>query len=219
MNAPAPFNRSVWATTSALACTLAVAGFHHGLFEALQGNRRTPGALIDSIGPEHIRWIHGTDPAFTIVPNFLITGLLAMGVSVAIVVWCFTGLRRRHGAATLLTLFILLTLVGGGIGHIVFFLSLCAWAAWVNRPVPRWAGWSQGRTRGVLTGTWLGALISSCALFLAALEVSVFGAGPVVPDPERLLALIGLMLLLAFLTLHAAYVGAIARDRRAGAQA
>jgi hypothetical protein len=46
MNVPASFGRSVRITTSALSTPLAVAGFHHGFFEALQGNRSCPAMLL-----------------------------------------------------------------------------------------------------------------------------------------------------------------------------
>ncbi len=49
--------------------TLAIAGLHHGFFEALQGNRATGGLLIASIGPEprsvavrHRRGVHAARP-------------------------------------------------------------------------------------------------------------------------------------------------------------
>jgi hypothetical protein len=54
-----PFNRAIWITTLVLGVTLAVAGFHHGLFEVLQGNRPTGGMAIHSIGLEQVRWNTG----------------------------------------------------------------------------------------------------------------------------------------------------------------
>jgi len=54
-------------------------GLEHGYFEILQGNVKPSSALIHAIGPpckpEKV-W-HGCEPAMTLVPNFLITGILA----------------------------------------------------------------------------------------------------------------------------------------------
>lgn len=207
-----PLNRSIWLTTAVLGTALAVAGFHHGFFEALQGNAPTPGAFINSIGPDRVRWEHGTDPAFTVIPNFLLTGLASMAVSIAIAVWSFTGLRRPHGPTVLLTLFVLLTLVGGGVGHILFFLAVWAYSTRVRRP-PAPSARRLGRgARRVLAASWTPMLFFASALFLIGLELSVFGAGSLMPDPDRLLAVDWGILLAAFVCLNMAYLGAMARD-------
>lgn len=205
-------NRTVWLTTAVLGPALAVAGFHHGLFEALQGNAPTPGVFINSIGPGHLRWEYGTDPAFTVIPNFLATGVASMLVSVAIAAWCITGLRHSRGPSVLLALFILLTLVGGGVGHILFFVAVWAYATRLRRPVPHPTPWLPKRLRRALSASWLATLISAAVLFLAGLELSVFGAGSLVADPDLLLRIDWSVLLASFLCLNGAYVGAMLRD-------
>jgi hypothetical protein len=57
-----------------------IGGMNHGPFEFLQGNTPTNGLIIQAIGPEQRFWPLGTEEAFTIVPNYMITGLLAMMV-------------------------------------------------------------------------------------------------------------------------------------------
>lgn len=60
------------------------AGFlaiEHSVFEMLQGNAPTQGLVINAIGncqPENI-W-HACFPALTVLPNFLITGMLLLSV-------------------------------------------------------------------------------------------------------------------------------------------
>lgn len=125
MKGSSSLNRSIQPATVVLGTSLAVAGFHHGILEALQGNEPTPGVLVNSIGPDHLRWEHRTDPAFTVLPTFLVTGLASMTVSVLFVLWLFTGLRRARGPVVLLALFVLLTLVGGGIGCIPLASFAC----------------------------------------------------------------------------------------------
>ena len=60
---------------------------NHGFFEVLQGNTPTEGMLIQAIGEAHQMWRYGGEEAFTIVPNFLVTGILAMLVGLAVIVW------------------------------------------------------------------------------------------------------------------------------------
>ena len=78
---------------------LGIAGLDHGIFGILQGNTPTSGLIIQAIGPEQHLW--GTEEAFTIVPNFLMTGILAVIVSLAIIVWSIGFVHRKHGASVL----------------------------------------------------------------------------------------------------------------------
>lgn len=212
MSLAAPLNRTVWITSVVMGITLAVGGFHHGLFESLQGNRPTPGFGIHSIGPEHVRWEYGTDDAITILPSFLLTGLTAMALSLAIVAWCARGLKRRYGASVFLTLFVVLTLVGGGVGHVLFFVTAWAYTTRIRGGLSWWRRRLGPRAREVLSRAWLPALVLSSLLFVTGLELSVFGYPPMQTDPDRLLTLIWSILLASFVMLNLAYAGAIARD-------
>jgi hypothetical protein len=75
------------------------AGLEHGYFEFLQGNTPTPGLAFPSWGPPCVPeeiW-HACEPAMSIVPNFMITGILAMLLSLALIVWAGWFVQRRHG--------------------------------------------------------------------------------------------------------------------------
>ena len=65
---------------AALGVFAGVSGLDHGLFKTLQGNARTPGLIVQSIGPTQRMWVYGTEDALTLVPNFLATGILAMAM-------------------------------------------------------------------------------------------------------------------------------------------
>lgn len=205
-------NRTVWLTTAVLGITYAISGMHHGFFEVLQGSQPTPGIMIASIGPEQVRWEYGTDGAMTLIPNFLVTGIAAIAVSLAIVVWCLFFLARRRGPTGFLGLFILLTLVGGGIGHTVFFLATWAYATRMRSGLGWWRRVLGPGLRRVLASMWLPALATSSILFLVALEVSVFGFLPGVNDAEQMLTAIWVILLASLVTLNVAFAGAVARD-------
>jgi hypothetical protein len=121
-------------TASLIGVLLGMAGiFNHGIFEILQGNTSTNGFFIDAIGEANRFWIHGTEAAFTVIHNFLITGICVIIVGVAIVIWSLKYIHVKHGTTIFLLLLIVLTLVGGGIGHIILFLPTWAFATRINK--------------------------------------------------------------------------------------
>jgi len=93
------------------------AGIEHGIFEILQGNSRPEGLMIASIGPPcvaELSW-NQCEPAMTILPNFLITGILAVILGVSVTVWSAFFLQSKRGGLLLMLLCIPLLLFGGGI--------------------------------------------------------------------------------------------------------
>jgi hypothetical protein len=118
-------NRATRLNVVTLGVMLALSGMMaHGFFEVLQGYSPTDGLIIQAIGEEQRMWYYGSEEAFTIIPNFLVTGLLAMAASLCIVIWSVGFVHKKNGPLVLLLLFILLFLVGGGIAQILFFIPL-----------------------------------------------------------------------------------------------
>jgi hypothetical protein len=104
-------------TATVLGLTAGGAGIEHGIFEILQGNTRPESLMIASIGlpcvPE-LTW-NACEPAMTIIPNFLITGILAVLFGVLVLVWSAFFVQKRHGGLVLILLCIPLLLFGGGL--------------------------------------------------------------------------------------------------------
>src|SRR3990172_11008764 len=92
-------------------------GLEHGYFEILQGNVRPESLMIASMGapcvPEEI-W-NACEPAMTIIPNFLFTGILAMLLGLVAMVWAAAFVQRKQGGTILALLSFGLLLFGGGI--------------------------------------------------------------------------------------------------------
>lgn len=92
-------------------------GLEHGYFEILQGNTPPESIMITSMGapcvPEEI-W-HACEPAMTILPSFLITGILSMVLGLVTMVWAVAFVQRPRGGAILALLSLGLLLFGGGI--------------------------------------------------------------------------------------------------------
>lgn len=104
-------------TATVLGLTAGGAGIEHGIFEILQGDTRPQGLMIASMGPPcvpELSW-NQCEPAMTILPSFLITGILAIILGVVVLVWSAFFVQRRHGGLILILLCIPLLLFGGGI--------------------------------------------------------------------------------------------------------
>jgi hypothetical protein len=172
-----------------------IAGFNHGFFEFLQGNTPTNGLFIHAIGEAQRFWVHGTEDAFTIIPNFLISGLLSMILGLTIVIWSLWFIQTKYGRTVFLVLFILLFLVGGGVGQIFFFIPAWAFATRMNKPLTWWRKVLPQSTWPFLSKFWIITLILSSLVMLMGLEIAIFGFVPGMTNPDHIL-IINLILVL-----------------------
>jgi hypothetical protein len=178
-------NRATKTIVATFGILAAIGGLDHGLFEALQGNTPTPGLFVQAIGPAQRMWVYGTEDAFTLIPNFLVTGLLAMTLSLAIMVWCNGFVHKKGGLPILILLCILLFLVGGGVAQVVMFILVWAVAAQINSPLTGWRKALPETVRRRLAPMWPGFLAFGSVLFFMALEIAVAGFVPGVNNPDQ----------------------------------
>ena len=119
-----------------------IAGLEHGYFEILQGNTRPASLAFPSMGapcvPEQI-W-NACEPAMSILPNFLITGILAMLLGLAMMVWSAAFVQRKNGGLVLILLSIALLLFGGGFFPPVIGIIGGAAGTKINKPLTRKPG-------------------------------------------------------------------------------
>src|SRR5574342_868342 len=97
--------------------TAGVGGLEHGYFEILQGSTKPQGLMIASMGPPCVPeeiW-NTCEPAMTVIPNFLITGILSVILGLLILVWSAGIVSRKNGGMVLLLLSVASLLFGGGI--------------------------------------------------------------------------------------------------------
>jgi hypothetical protein len=184
----------------------------HGFFEILQGNAPTGGMFIAAIGEAQKMWPHGDEYAFSLIPNFLITGIAAMLVSLAIVVWSIGFAHRKYGATILFLLFTALLLVGGGVAQIVFFPFVCLVASRINKPLQWWRRVLPVKIHRPLGKLWPWSLAIGSLLFVFALQIAVTGFVPGMSDPDQILAVTMLCLGLEFIILPLTFVSGFARD-------
>ena len=114
-----------------------IAGLEHGYFEILQGNTRPASLAFPSMGPPcdpEVIW-NACEPAMSILPNFLITGILAMLLGLAMIVWSAAFVQRKHGGLVLILLSVALLLFGGGFFPPLIGIIGGAAGTRINRPV------------------------------------------------------------------------------------
>lgn len=147
-------NRSTRLYVTIQGIFIAVSGIIHGVSEVLQGNRPTEGFILEDVG------------AFTLIPNYLVTGIAAILVSLCILAWTIWFIHTRHGAAGFLLLGIASFLVGGGIAETVIFLIAWGVATRINSPLHFW--------RRILPEAWRKWMGRSWAWILSAGYVFIF---------------------------------------------
>ena len=152
-------------TASALGVYAGLLGIEHGYFEILQGNARPTGLTINAIGPPcqpDAIW-HACFPALTLIPNFLITGIVAILVGLIVLIWTSRFVHRKNGGLFLLLLSLLLLPVGGG--FVPLFVGISAGIAGmrIDHP-PKWKPvhfltkpwpWALGLLVLWFPGSWL----------------------------------------------------------------
>ncbi len=117
---------------STFGAIIALAGLEHGIGEIFQGNAAPDEIMILSWpNAEFFRGMGG-EPAMTIIPNYLITGILALLVSLALLIWAIGFVQRKNGGWVMIFLSIVLLLVGGGIFPPIFGILIGLVATRIN---------------------------------------------------------------------------------------
>ena len=131
--------RATRIVASALGAFAGFGGPEHGVFEVLQGHVRPEGLLIASMGPpcEPEQVWHGCEPAMTVIPSFIVTGILAIIVGLVTMVWAGFFLQRKRGGLVLILLSVVLLLVGGGLFPPVIGIVAGVVGTRINAPVTR----------------------------------------------------------------------------------
>lgn len=144
-------------TASIFGILAGVGGLTHGIGEVLQGNVKPGGIIINSWTQGPIAAHMGGEPGMTIVPNLLVTGILNIIVSLAVIIWA-AFVHDKRGGRILLLLSVLMMLVGGGFGPPVIGILAGLAGTGIGRP----SAWWQKRlsTKGwrFLSALWPGIL-------------------------------------------------------------
>jgi hypothetical protein len=137
-----------------LGALVGAAGIEHGIGEFLQGPVRPDGPLIMSWPDAAALEILSGEPAMTVLPDLRVTGVLAVTVALAVMVWSIWFVAHRHGGLVLVGLSILLLLVGGGLAPPLMGIVLGLVAARIGTTPRRAPHASSARSRGPGRGSW-----------------------------------------------------------------
>ncbi len=199
------------ATTTRVFGTLAgLAGIEHGVGELLQGSVRPDGLTVLSWPDSEFFSIVSGEPALTVVPHLLLTGVLAILVSVTFIAWALVAAGRRRSGAGLLVLSAVLLSVGGGFGPPLLGALVGATAARAESVRLRPAHRRLPAARRLLAATWpwaLAAAIVAWLLLMPGLQILSTRFG--VHDERVVVAVIASAMGLLVLSL----VSGLARDR------
>lgn len=207
------YNQKTRITASVTGVLLGIAGLiNHGFFEVLQGNTPTNGFFIEAIGEANRLWVHGTEAAFTLIPNFLITGICVILVSLSIILWSIKYIQVKHGTTVFLSLLVVLTLVGGGIGYIILFIPTWAYATRIDKSLDWWKNIFPARLRKTLSKLWIYGLAATSISWLIVMELGIFGYFPGQTNPDTILNIVFVFLFSTVILANLTFICGFARD-------
>ena len=100
------------AVASILGIFAGIGGASHGPGEILQGNIAPDGIIIEA-------WpaltLLAGEPAMTLIPSFIISGILTVTTGVAVTILAATRIQSKNGALILILLSTMMLFVGGGL--------------------------------------------------------------------------------------------------------
>ncbi len=171
-------NKATRSLAMALAILAGVMGIEHGLGEALQGSQPIDGVLILSWPDSAFFEIMSGEPAMTVIPNTLITGILAMFFSGVFLGVVLRFRLRRQSLPFLGGLLLLMLLTGGGFGPPILGTIAVLIALKVDAPLRAWQKLPQ-RLQVVFSQLWPWSfgltLLGWLMLFPGAPLIAYFG--------------------------------------------
>ncbi len=127
----------------------------------------------------------------TVVPNLLITGILAILVSLILLVWATLFVQRKQGGLIMILLSIAMLLVGGGIFPPIICIIVGAVGTRINAPVTCWRTQPFTGIQRFLKMLWPWAYAAGIIAWLSALPgLPLLGYFFGVDDPALVLMIL-----------------------------
>lgn len=189
---------------------MGLAGVEHGIGEIFQGSTPTSSAMILSWPDSAFFSSLGGEPAMTLLPNLLLTGVLALIFSLLFTAWSIFFAHRKHGGLVMIALAVPMLLFGGGIfppilGALIGAAAALAQARSSRKP--------EAGEMSLLGRGWPWVFAACCAAWLALLPgVAVLDYFFGVNRDGITLSIMAA----AFIMLPIAYVSSIQKDRAGG---
>ena len=131
-----------------------IGGIMHGPGEILQGNVVPNGLVFNSWTVEPIATNVGGEPAMSLIPNLLISGILTILVSSAVLVWAAAFVGRRRGGVILILLSLIMLLVGGGLAPPIIGIIAGVAGLGINTQAPSWYQHLPSKLRNLSAAAW-----------------------------------------------------------------
>jgi hypothetical protein len=166
-------------TTIGIIC--GIAGLEHGFFEILQGNVPTEIHLVNgkpmiyAIGEANRFWQYGYEYAYTIIPNYLITGIAAMIFSSTVIICSIFYIEKKFGWLAFIILSVMQYLTGGGAAFIGLAIVLGIIALGINKPLKLWRKIIPLSLRQLFAKPWLILLVVFSLVFCQTIFTAVTG--------------------------------------------
>jgi MFS family permease len=103
---------------------------------------------------------HACEPAMTIIPSYLISGAVAILVSIIVIIWAAAFVQRKHGGLILIVLSILQLIVGGGFIPVVYGIIAGIAGTRIHKPLTWWRNHLPVHTRSFLAALWPWSLVA-----------------------------------------------------------
>lgn len=202
-------NRATLAVVSSFGTLAALAGLEHGIGEILQGKVAPGGTMFLSWPDSAFFEILGGEPAMTLVPNLLLSGILTALLSLVFLGWATLFVQRKNGGLVLILLSILLLLVGGGFGPPLLGIILGLVATQIHTPLTWWRSRPWKGVRHFLGRLWPWSFALALVAWLLLLPgLPILAYFFAIEDPRLVLAVI----LCAFGFLLLSILSGFARD-------
>jgi hypothetical protein len=188
---------------AAMGTLMGLAGIEHGIGEILQGNTAPSSIMFPSWPGSPFFRIVGGEPAMSIIPNLLVTGILAILSSLIFIGWATLFVQKKNGGLVLILLSVIMLLVGGGFAPPILGIIIGAVATRINAPLTWWCTYLPDGYQRFLVKSWPGSLmICLIAWLLLFPGVNILGYFFGVNDPgvTILLILFALAVLLTTIT-------------------
>ena len=212
--------KSFWQNINATKTVVAAFGILCGLtgmiagyFEMLQGYVKPDSFLISTIGSSYDMWktysifdLLETYSAMTIIPNFFLTGIIALIVSFLVIVWSVGYIHKKHGIIIFLFLSMIQLLVGGSV---VIDLAIITGivATRINQPISWWRSHLSTKIHHSLALLWPWSLLFFTILSIIMLVMTVLGR-----NQENLENLLKILAAIMFLPLLFMIAGGFSHD-------
>lgn len=199
-------NRATRAEVAAFGALAGIAGIEHGIGEVLQGSKAPAATTIESWPDTPAFDILSGEPAMTLIPNLLVSGVLSILISLLFIVWAVFFAQRRHGGLVLILISLVLLLVGGGFGPPLFGIILGVVATRIHAPLIWWRDHAPAGLRDGLAKLWPWSFGAGVLAWLSMFPGTVLLAHFLGVEDANLVYVIGLgMFGLLFLTVAAGF--------------